>query len=44
MMGERQVRKRAVDLFVETALRDEARRPRIGLSEILELRVRYRPD
>ena len=40
MMGERQVRKRAVNLFVETELLDEARRMRINLSETLEGRLR----
>ena len=40
MMGERQVRKRAVNLFVETELLDEARRLRINLSETLERRLR----
>jgi antitoxin CcdA len=40
MMGERQVRKRAVNLFVDTELLDEARRLRINLSEMLEGRLR----
>lgn len=40
MMGERQIRKRAVNLFVETELLDEARRLRINLSETLESRLR----
>jgi antitoxin CcdA len=40
MLGERQVRKRAVNLFVETELLDEARRLRINLSETLERRLR----
>ena len=40
MFGERQVRKRAVNLFVETELLDEARRLRINLSETLERRLR----
>lgn len=40
MLGERQVRKRAVNLFVETELLDEARRLRINLSETLEGRLR----
>ena len=40
MIGERQVRKRAVNLFVETELLDEARRLRINLSETLERRLR----
>lgn len=40
MMGERQIRKRAVNLFVETELLDQARRLRINLSETLERRLR----
>jgi len=40
MMSERQVRKRAVNLFVDTELLDEARRLRINLSETLEGRLR----
>jgi antitoxin CcdA len=40
MMGERQVRKRAVNLFVDTELLDEARRLRINLSDTLERRLR----
>lgn len=40
MMGERQIRKRAVNLFVETELLDEARRLRINLSDTLERRLR----
>jgi antitoxin CcdA len=40
MMSERQVRKRAVNLFVDTDLLDEARRLRINLSETLEGRLR----
>jgi antitoxin CcdA len=40
MMNERQVRKRAVNLFVDTDLLDEARRLRINLSETLEGRLR----
>jgi antitoxin CcdA len=40
MMNERQVRKRAVNLFVDTELVDEARRLRINLSETLEGRLR----
>jgi antitoxin CcdA len=40
MLGERQVRKRAVNLFIETELLDEARRLRINLSETLERRLR----
>ena len=40
MMSERQVRKRAVNLFVDADLLDEARRLRINLSETLEGRLR----
>jgi antitoxin CcdA len=40
MMSERQVRKRAVNLFVDTDLLDEARRLRVNLSETLEGRLR----
>jgi antitoxin CcdA len=40
MMRERQVRKRAVNLFVDTELLDEARRLRINISETLEHRLR----
>ena len=40
MMSERQVRKRAVNLFVDADLLDEARRLRINLSETLEARLR----
>ena len=40
MMSERQVRKRAVNLFVDTELLDESRRLRINLSETLEERLR----
>jgi antitoxin CcdA len=39
-MGERQARKRAVNLFVEAELLEEARRLRINLSETLERRLR----
>jgi antitoxin CcdA len=39
-MRERQVRKRAVNLFVNTELLDEARRLRINLSDALERRLR----
>jgi antitoxin CcdA len=39
MMGDRQARKRAVNLFVEIGLLDEARRLRINLSETLESRL-----
>jgi antitoxin CcdA len=40
MMSERQVKKRAVNLFVDADLLDEARRMRINLSETLERRLR----
>jgi antitoxin CcdA len=40
MMGERQVKKRAVNLFVDAELLDEARRMRINVSETLERRLR----
>jgi antitoxin CcdA len=40
MMRERQIRKRAVNLFVDTELLDEARRLRINISETLEHRLR----
>jgi antitoxin CcdA len=40
MMSERPVRKRAVNLFVDTDLLDAARRLRINLSETLERRLR----
>jgi antitoxin CcdA len=40
MMSERQVRKRAVNLFVDAELLDEARRLRINISETLEGRLR----
>jgi antitoxin CcdA len=40
MMRERQVKKRAVNLFVDTELLDEARRLRINISETLEHRLR----
>lgn len=40
MMSERQVRKRAVNLFVDAELLDEARRLRINLSDTLERRLR----
>src|SRR5262249_58449504 len=40
MMSQRQVRKRAVNLFVDTELLDEARRLGINVSEILEHRLR----
>jgi antitoxin CcdA len=40
MMNERQVRKRAVNLFVDADLLDEARRLRINISDTLERRLR----
>jgi antitoxin CcdA len=40
MMSERQVRKRAVNLFVDSDLLEEARRLGINISEILERRLR----
>ncbi len=40
MMSERQVKKRAVNLFVDSDLLDEARRLRINISETLERRLR----
>jgi antitoxin CcdA len=40
MMSERQVKKRAVNLFVDVELLDEARRLRINVSETLERRLR----
>jgi len=40
MMSERQVRKRAVNLFVDADLLDEARRLRVNMSETLERRLR----
>jgi antitoxin CcdA len=40
MMSERQVRKRAVNLFVDAELLDEARRLRINVSDTLERRLR----
>jgi antitoxin CcdA len=40
MMGERQIRKPAVNVFVETELLKEARRLRINLSDTLERRLR----
>jgi antitoxin CcdA len=39
-MIERPVRKRAVNLFVDSDLLDEARRMRINISETLEHRLR----
>jgi antitoxin CcdA len=40
MMSERPVKKRAVNLFVDADLLDEARRLRINVSETLERRLR----
>jgi antitoxin CcdA len=40
MLSERVVRKRAVNLFVDTELLDAARRLRINLSDTLERRLR----
>jgi antitoxin CcdA len=40
MLKERQARKRAVNLFVDVDLLDEARRLRINISETLERRLR----
>jgi antitoxin CcdA len=40
MMSERPTRKRAVNLFVDAELLDEARRMRINVSETLERRLR----
>ena len=40
MMTERQVRKRAVNLFVDADLLEEARRLRINISDTLERRLR----
>lgn len=40
MMSERPVKKRAVNLFVDAELLDEARRMRINVSETLERRLR----
>jgi antitoxin CcdA len=40
MMSQRQVKKRAVNLFVDAELLDEARRLRINVSETLERRLR----
>ena len=39
MMGQRQVKKWAVNLFVDAELLDEARRLRINVSETLERRL-----
>ncbi len=40
MTSERPVKKRAVNLFVDAELLDEARRMRINVSETLERRLR----
>ena len=40
MMSERPVKKRAVNLFVDADVLDEARRLRINISETLERRLR----
>jgi len=40
VLRERSARKRAVNLFVDTELLDEARRLRINISETLERRLR----
>ena len=40
MMSERPAKKRAVNLFVDAELLDEARRLRINVSETLERRLR----
>ena len=40
MMSQRAARKRAVNLFVDVDLLDEARRLRINISETLEQRLR----
>jgi antitoxin CcdA len=40
MMSQRPVKKRAVNLFVDAELLDEARRLRINVSETLERRLR----
>ena len=40
MMSERPTKKRAVNLFVDAELLDEARRLRINISETLEHRLR----
>lgn len=39
-MSERQVKKRAVNLFVDADLLDQARRLQINMSETLERRLR----
>jgi antitoxin CcdA len=40
MLNDRPTRKRAVNLFVDVELLDEARRMRINVSETLERRLR----
>ena len=40
MLRERSAKKRAVNLFVDTELLDEARRLRINMSDTLERRLR----
>jgi antitoxin CcdA len=40
MLGDRTVRKRAVNLFIDAELLDEARRLKINISETLERRLR----
>ena len=40
MLDRRTPKKRAVNLFVDVELLDEAKRLRINLSELLELRLR----
>ena len=40
MMSERRVKKRAVNLFVDADLLEEARRLQINMSETLERRLR----
>ena len=40
MISERQVKKRAVNVFVDSDLLDEARQLRIDISETLERRLR----
>jgi antitoxin CcdA len=40
VMGEQPAKKRAVNLFVDAQLLDEARRLRINVSETLERRLR----
>jgi len=40
MLNERQAKKRAVNLFVDAELLDEARRMRINISDTLERRLR----